>query len=178
MACTAQRTVLLRCTGWSSNAVRCSLLSLLRRLYLGHVHRAKGRTVSLHHISKCGGTTMCQLAASNRCSNPHLSQEKNCVLNDRCAPPHKQTVPFQTSFMAVHTATHCMQQLVASQQTARCWSQGSYGRDSTRHKRLCLLSLSSPSSAAPPDPLGHCAAAGWTHPCGWSGTTCHPRVSS
>jgi hypothetical protein len=53
------------------------------RLYLGHVHRAKGRTVSLHHISKCGGTTMCQLAASNRCSNPHLSQEKNCVLNDR-----------------------------------------------------------------------------------------------
>lgn len=54
------------------------------RLYLGHVHRAKGRTVSLHHISKCGGTTMCQLAASNRCSNPHLSQEKNCVLNDRC----------------------------------------------------------------------------------------------
>jgi hypothetical protein len=50
---------------------------------MGHVHRAKGRTVSLHHISKCGGTTMCQLAASNRCSNPHLSQEKNCVLNDR-----------------------------------------------------------------------------------------------
>jgi hypothetical protein len=56
---------------------------LLRRLYLGHVHRAKGRTVSLHHISKCGGTTMCQLAASNRCSNPHLNQEKNCVLNDK-----------------------------------------------------------------------------------------------
>jgi hypothetical protein len=39
--------------------------------------------VSFHHISKCGGTTMCQLAASNRCSNPSMDQERNCVLDSR-----------------------------------------------------------------------------------------------
>lgn len=54
-------------------------------MYLHHVKRAQGRTISFHHISKCGGTTMCQLAATNRCSNPHLTIEKNCVVDDRCA---------------------------------------------------------------------------------------------
>lgn len=52
-------------------------------MYLHHVKRSKGRAVSFHHISKCGGTTMCQLAASNRCANPYLNQEKNCVLSSR-----------------------------------------------------------------------------------------------
>jgi hypothetical protein len=62
-----------------------SLLFGICRMYLHHVRRAQGRTISFHHISKCGGTTMCQLAATNRCSNPHLTIEKNCVMDDRCA---------------------------------------------------------------------------------------------
>lgn len=63
----------------------CLLLCLLlRRLYVQHVSRAKGRPISFHHISKCGGTTMCQLAAANKCSNPHMNIEKNCVLSDKC----------------------------------------------------------------------------------------------
>eukprot|EP00878_Enallax_costatus_P034486 GHUV01038242.1.p1 GENE.GHUV01038242.1~~GHUV01038242.1.p1 ORF type:complete len:424 (+),score=115.05 GHUV01038242.1:165-1436(+) len=72
---------------WESTHLSSSTASTMYRLYLNHARRAHGRTISFHHISKCGGTTMCQLAAANRCSNPHLTVEKNCVMDDRFDSP-------------------------------------------------------------------------------------------
>ncbi|KAF6263664.1 hypothetical protein COO60DRAFT_381011 [Scenedesmus sp. NREL 46B-D3] len=76
-----------RLFAWQATQLNSNVLSTLFRMYLHHTNRAKGRTVSFHHISKCGGTTMCQLAASNRCSNPSMDQERNCVLDSRLDGP-------------------------------------------------------------------------------------------
>ncbi|KAF8072660.1 aspS [Scenedesmus sp. PABB004] len=76
-----------RMFSWSASHLQASVLSTLFRLYVHHSNRAKGRAVSFHHISKCGGTTMCQLAASNRCSNPSMDQERNCVLDSSLDGP-------------------------------------------------------------------------------------------
>ncbi|WIA08609.1 hypothetical protein OEZ85_008038 [Tetradesmus obliquus] len=76
-----------RLFAWQATQLNSNVLSTLFRLYLHHTNRAKGRAVSFHHISKCGGTTMCQLAASNRCSNPSMDQERNCVLDSRLDGP-------------------------------------------------------------------------------------------
>ncbi|KAF6264463.1 hypothetical protein COO60DRAFT_1698288 [Scenedesmus sp. NREL 46B-D3] len=72
---------------WQTTHLERTALGTMLRLYLHHVKRAQGRTISFHHISKCGGTTMCQLAAKNRCSNPHLTIEQNCVMDDRLDSP-------------------------------------------------------------------------------------------
>ena len=54
-----------------------------------HIHQAAARKkgiVELTHVSKCGGTSMCQLAMRNGCTNPDPSEQGNCNiarLNDQ-----------------------------------------------------------------------------------------------
>ncbi|KAF6264512.1 hypothetical protein COO60DRAFT_1457619 [Scenedesmus sp. NREL 46B-D3] len=39
------------------------------------------RPISFHHISKSGGTSMCQLARVNGCQGPLMTRADNCLLN-------------------------------------------------------------------------------------------------
>lgn len=72
-----------RLYAWGASHLSSGALSTMYRLYLRYVAEAKGRTIAFHHVSKSGGTTMCQLAGENRCSNPAMDEEHNCVLNSR-----------------------------------------------------------------------------------------------
>ncbi|KAF8072620.1 ASF1B [Scenedesmus sp. PABB004] len=76
-----------RMFAWQTTHLEADSLATMFKLYAHHVRRAQGRAISLHHISKCGGTTLCQLAATNKCANPHLDIEKNCVVDDRLDSP-------------------------------------------------------------------------------------------
>lgn len=51
------------------------------RLYETHVDISAGRPISFHHISKSGGTSVCQLARVNGCKGPVMNRAENCLLN-------------------------------------------------------------------------------------------------
>ncbi|KAG2450797.1 hypothetical protein HYH02_004634 [Chlamydomonas schloesseri] len=56
-------------------------VQLLLRLYLAHRAAAKAkRVVEFAHVSKSGGTTMCQLAERNGCRTESFASYRNCLL--------------------------------------------------------------------------------------------------
>lgn len=57
------------------------LLCLCCRLYDAHVAAAAGRSISFHHISKTGGTSLCSVAWDNGCRGPGMSKKDNCLLD-------------------------------------------------------------------------------------------------
>lgn len=42
---------------------------------------ATGRPISFHHISKTGGTSLCNVAWQNGCRGPGMSKKDNCLLD-------------------------------------------------------------------------------------------------
>lgn len=57
-------------------------VQLLLRLYLAHRTAAKAkRVVEFAHVSKSGGTTMCQLAERNGCRTESFALSRNCLVS-------------------------------------------------------------------------------------------------
>ena len=70
-----------------------------------HVHQATairlGR-IEFTHVSKCGGTSMCQLAMRNKCSNSYSSEMQNCIVGNLQDAP-LWVVPFTVNHSNHHT---------------------------------------------------------------------------
>ncbi|WIA08494.1 hypothetical protein OEZ85_007929 [Tetradesmus obliquus] len=66
---------------WNTNKMHKPALAGFTRLFEAHLDAAVGRPISFHHISKSGGTSMCQLARFNGCQGPLMTRADNCLLN-------------------------------------------------------------------------------------------------
>eukprot|EP00775_Hariotina_reticulata_P002572 gene2572-2874_t len=66
---------------WNTKYMSRALAQGLYRLYEAHADSSAGRPISYHHISKSGGTSLCQLAGANRCKGPIMTKSVNCLLD-------------------------------------------------------------------------------------------------
>jgi hypothetical protein len=122
----------LQAAAWTpahQDLLREALLLLLAL----HVRQAAGRQIEFTHVSKCGGTSICKLAAAAGCRNPHTSQADNCML------PMFHDYPVWTRVLTVQHMNQSYELAPFCAVTCPGYALGVHGPDLGCHERALAL---------------------------------------